>query len=41
MFRGVFDTSRRVVVDSKGWGDFYSSRNAVEVWIKDVVASRQ
>ncbi|KAI9566785.1 glycoside hydrolase family 13 protein [Boletus coccyginus] len=35
VYRGFFNTSRRTVVDSKGWGDFYCSRNAVEVWIKD------
>ncbi|KAF8442339.1 glycoside hydrolase family 13 protein [Boletus edulis BED1] len=41
VFRGFLDTSRRVAVDSKGWGDFYCSRNAVEVWIKDAAVPQE
>jgi alpha-amylase len=35
VFRGFFNTSRRVVMDNKGWGNFSCPRNAVEVWIRD------
>jgi len=35
VFHGLFDTSRCISVDDKGWGDFYCSCNAVEVWIRD------
>lgn len=41
MFRGFFDTSRRIHLDRKGWGDFYSPRNAVEVWIRDADAPQK